>query len=654
MVLQIPEPTKEPKQRSINQEDIYLTRFVYPWARPSKPDAELWRWWLFNEPIAMICRETLIANIVALNWEITPRKSADREELRAVTRHYTRLLEKGGDYYDFDWTGLVEWIMTDLQDLPFGGAAEIGRKNDSPTGRVLWVKPLDAGTLYPTLNRDYPVFQYYGDKVVKFPKHAISRTYMSPRPEILREGWGLAPPEKVYFALLMLYQGDKYYANLLLDNPPVGVMDLGDTEWESAYKWVESLKNFYLGGGDSSFKIPVLAEHTTDAKFIPFGKVPNDIMYDRITLKYAAIIAAAYGMSLSDIGLQAAGGGQTLAGSIRDERKTKRTGFARIKKKVKYFIESFLPDSLQFNFIDLDDELNVALGRARLATITALSQAQDKGVISANEHRLILLGDGLFGSTNLPEEPPADAKEVQPNNSFGSPERPGTLGRPEAASTGGQGEVRKSVVHVERSKHFDSHLKNLVNDLSNNIGPVIEETKKGLSDDETYLIRSMVDESLFGAEDVLGILEVIKSYWEGKRWFRLETSGLDKELETLSVERAENVLKSRFENGEDFDLEDEIDKVKSKLHGVNWKELAGEFESILEENCKTFVGKSTIFILKDLLLLEEAFDDDTEKGYDLVDKVYYVLSNNFDEYVSVSITMETKKLIDEIVKEITE
>lgn len=652
MVLQIPEPTKEPRQRSINKEDIYLTRYITPWTRPYQPTAETWRWWVFNEPIAMICRETLIANILALDWEIAPRKSEDREELKAVTRHYTRLLEKGGDYYEgFDWTSLVEWIMTDLQDLPFGGGAEIGRKNDSPDGRVIWVKPLDGGTLYPTLNRDFPIIQYYQNyDIVTFPKHSIARTYMSPRPEILREGWGLAPPEKIYFALMMLYQGDRYYADLLLDNPPAGILDLGDMEADSALQWADSYRNFLLGKS-SAFKIPVLYEHTTKTEFISFGKVPNDIMFDRISLKYAAIVAAAYGMSLSDIGLQAtSASGQTLAGSIRDERKTKRTGFARIKKKLKYFIESFLPDILEFNFIDLDDELNVALGRARLASITALSMAQDKGVISDKEHRLVLLNDGLLGTTTLPEEPPPDAKPLLPTSPFGkSPERPGTLGRPEAASTGGQGEVRQSAIKVVRSKNFDSHFKKLIGQITQEASQRIEESKKVTSDDEIYLLRSVVDESLFGEEDVLGLLQVIKSKWEGKKWFKLETKGLEKELEELAILRAEEIAKKKYEDShEEYDLEDEIEQAKSRLGKLDWNSIARDFESVLNDGVKTFIGKSAVYLIKNHLLSEDVFDDDSKEGYDLTDEVYKSILDNLDSFVSVSVGMQADALIAKI------
>ena len=108
--LEVPEVTKMPRQRSINLDDIYLTRYISPWARNPNANAATWRWWVFNEPISMICRETMIANIIGLSWEIAPRDSDQREELRGVIKHYSQLLENGGNNPELqlDWTGLVE------------------------------------------------------------------------------------------------------------------------------------------------------------------------------------------------------------------------------------------------------------------------------------------------------------------------------------------------------------------------------------------------------------------------------------------------------------------------------------------------------------------------------------------------------------------
>src|SRR3990167_8758874 len=139
-ILQYPQPTKEPGQRAVDLSDIYFTRFIPPWSRPPSWPANAWRNWVLNQPIATICKETLISNLLALDWKITPRDMKYRDELAPTVKYYTKLLEKGGLYPELglDYSGLLEWIVGDFLDLPFGAAAEIGRKQDSPDGRVLW------------------------------------------------------------------------------------------------------------------------------------------------------------------------------------------------------------------------------------------------------------------------------------------------------------------------------------------------------------------------------------------------------------------------------------------------------------------------------------------------------------------------------------
>lgn len=470
-----------------------------------------------NQPIAMICRETLIAYMLSLDWSITPRDPSYREELNATIKYYTNLLNHGGNYLSTDWTGIVEWIGGDLLDLPFGGAAEVGRKNDSPDGRVMWLRPLDGGTLYPTLNSDYPVVQYYqGYDAVAFPAHAIARTYMSPHQYIWREGWGMAPPEKAYFALDLLNRGDKYYANLLLDIPTAGILDLGDMEKGSAEEWVGAFKTF-VNDTTTSFRIPVLYEHNNPVNFLSLGKVPNDIMFDRITLKYAAILSAAYGLGLSDIGLQSTTtNGETLAGSIRQERRTRKIGVARVKAKLIYFINQLLPDTLEFNFIDYDDELNVALGRARLASATAFNLYKQMGTFSAQEIRSQTISDGLV-SLSFPDKIPSDAHEVLPQQqpfgggNSGKPGKPNkepeTLGNPKPPSAGGEGEI-KSITFKAKTQAMD----HFINDLVVTVAPKIYERVLSVGEDEFFLVKSLVQDSLFSEDDELGLQEIIKSF----------------------------------------------------------------------------------------------------------------------------------------------
>ena len=622
---EVPEPSKESGQRSINTDDIFFTRFTTPWARPDAVSAEMWRKFVMLQPIAVDCKESLLSTVIGFDWSVTARDSEKRDELKSVVKYYSKLIDKGGYYYDFGYEGLVERILSDFLDIPFGAGAEIGRKKDSSNGRVVWVKPIDGATLYPTLNREFPVVQYYNGHSAKFPAYAMSRVYMTPRNDILRDGWGMAPPEKVYFALEMLRRGDQYYSNLLLDTPPAGLLDLGDMEKDSAYDWAKAFRAFQAGD-PSSFAIPILYEHTTDVKFIPFGKVPNDIMYDRITLKYAAIVTAAYGLSLSDIGLQTtSASGETLAGSIRQERRTKRSGIARAKKAIKRFIENFLPDTLQCNIIDPDDEVNMAMGKARLATVTAFKPMYEMGLFSREEMRLQMLQDGLM-SKDFQEAIPEGVEPEEDTNK--SPERPGSLGSSESVASGGQGQVRLSAISVNKSKDFERYVKGFVTDIVKPAGESIIKAKKQLSEDEIYLVRSMVDTSLFGDIDSLELIEVIKSVWKGKKWMKLSFSNsLPEELERLATKNMS-------------------DDMKGKLHGVDWDTVAEEFKSSLNDGAKEFIGKSTIYLLKDILLTENGVDTDIETNYDnIVKDVHKALYGDFDSFVSAYINLEAKSLL---------
>lgn len=660
MVLSIgngPAPTREPRQRSLSLDDVSLSRYIYPWSRPASLSADVWRSWVFNQPVAMICRETLIANFLSLEWKIVARDSKQQDELKPMIRHYTRLLEHGGNNpnnFGMDYSGMMEWILTDMLDLPFGSGIEIGRRDDSPTGRVLWLKPLDGGTLFPTLNKNYPVVQYYSaSDLISFPAHAIARAYISPRPELLREGWGLAPPEKVFLALEMLIRGDRYYANLLMDTPPAGLLDLGDMEQSSALEWIQAFRNT-MGNPMDALKIPVLYEHTTKADFIPFGKPPTDIMYDRITMKYAEIVCAAYGLSLSDIGMSSsANGGETLAGSIRQERKSRRTGVGRIKRKVQGFMDYILPESLQFQIVDLDDELSVALGRARLANATAWNQLITAGSFTAEEARLQTMADGLI-TINIPEAVPPEAKKAAKINAT---PRPGILGKPVPASGGGQGEVRK-FIDINKSKNFGSQLKRLIRDLSDSFAPILIESSRGLSEDEIYLLRSYVDDSMFGAEDILGISEIIKSAWGRKNWIKLSAgiSDLAEQIKSVSEQIVISALEQRqeylYEMSETDNLitdEEVLRHSMDVLNAIDYEATAQTLIGNIQENIKSFIGKSILFILKDVLLDEDGFDITNKSSYDsIVGRVYTAMFDNFDEWCNGCIDLEIENTLDRI------
>jgi len=428
----------------------FLWRIVPEWISPSWLEAKRWRSFVQNQPLAVVARDTLIANILSLDWKIVPRESEQLEEEKENIKAYTKILENSSTFYsDLDFSGHVEWVAKDMLDLPFGGASEIGREGDEPNGEVLWIRPLDGGTLAPTLNRDYPVMQRvpeYPTTPVFFPYYTVSRAYLSPRTEIKREGWGMAPPEKIYLALELLYRGDNYYANLLLNTPEVGILDLGDMEKESAENWINSFRDLMYG--TNAFKVPVLYEHTTPVNWLPFGKLPNDIMFDKLIMHYASLVAAGYGMSVSDLGIStSSNGGETLSGTIRQERRTQRTGLSTLKKKLTAYFNAILPEQLKFVWIDYDDERQVSLSRARLASANAWSLLIDKRVFSPYEVRLQTIQDGLI-TVSVPENVPADSEFPQitalptgANSLNNNAQKP---------SLGGQGDVSAQQI-VQRS-----------------------------------------------------------------------------------------------------------------------------------------------------------------------------------------------------------
>lgn len=449
----VPDVSREKGQRSLDLSNMYLSRILPQWKQPDWLQADAWRYVVANQPFATICREAIIQRTINLDWKIDARDANRRDELKSDIDYYTKLLSNDGS---FDWMTRLDWILQDYLDLPFGAACEIGRDNDSPDGKVVWIEPLDGGTLFPYPNKKYPVGQALHENVtdmVFFPYYAINRMYMSPRTKITRWGWGCAPPEKIYLSLELLNRGDYYYANLLVDTPEVGILDLGNIAADSAKAWLESWKTM-LAGVDP-FKVPVLYEHDTPASFISFSRSPTELMFDKATLKYAGICCAGYGLSLSDVGIQAvSSGGDTLAGSIRNERKSRITGFGRAKKAAKLFFDRIINPELSFKFIDMDDEVSVALGRARLATATALSIMIDKRAITPQESRLQMLADGLI-DVPIPEEIPKDGfDDLMPkiNPAFGnngnSSERPGLLGRPIAPSQGGWGERKSEALQL--------------------------------------------------------------------------------------------------------------------------------------------------------------------------------------------------------------
>ena len=421
---------EEPGQRAVTVP--FLMRNIPSWSVPPVLPGDSWRNVVRNQPVAMICKQTIIDTLVASPWQIASRSPVNDYEHEVD--YYTHLIEEQDGGYDVH----TELVLSDTLDIPMGGVTEIGRENDEPDGKVLWYQRIDGATCMPSYNLELPVIQWqYTTQPILFPKHAINRMYYSPRPEITRKGWGMAPPERIYLGFELLYRGDRYYANLLLDTPEAGLLDLGDMSYDAASKWLESWRTLLFG--TDSLKVPVLYEHVAPAKFIPFGRSPVELAYPQATLRYMQILSAGYGLTLADIGIVEGETG-TLAGAIRSERRTSRTGIGVARRKSVAYWGRMLPSYLKFEYIERDDEALVAKGRARLANSMAFRNMVDGKFLEPADALQQMIADGMITvSAVLPkQEPEPVIVDVQ---QFNHPVA-NQLQKPVPASDGGAGEIK--------------------------------------------------------------------------------------------------------------------------------------------------------------------------------------------------------------------
>ena len=416
------DPAEQPEDQRAIHLPTFLNRILPYYTQPAWLEAERWRAFVRNQSIAIITRDTLISNMLNMDWDIVPRDADEARDtkMKKAIDYYKELFT----YLEGDFDIYLELMLQDLLDLPFGAAAEVGRVDDEPGAPVLWVEHIDAATLFPTGNPDYPVAQQVPDVPgvqVIFPEHAISRMYMTPRPELRIKGWGMAPPQKVYLAIEMLFRGDHYYWKLLLDTPEAGIIDLIDMSEDAARKWLTGFRDIFQG--IDGFKIPILYGHDTPAQWIPLNRPPIDMMYDKTYMKYAQITAAAYGLRLSDIGLAEVEGEKSLAGVIRGERQSKRTGRALVKSKTSNHFNWLLPQELKFVWKDADDEAVAAKGTAMQAMTGGLKTAMDGGFIDQAEGRAELVASGIFETELDPKKVPE--KPEPPPSPFGMQPPPG-------------------------------------------------------------------------------------------------------------------------------------------------------------------------------------------------------------------------------------
>ena len=456
----------EPSQKSLELPS-FLTRAIPFWGNPQWLEAQRWRMVVRSQPVAMICRDHLITYLQALPWEIRPRDP--KAKLDDDVNYYEK-------YILADFDNLVDKLWQDALDLPVGGNVETLRwppgilptveyngeeyKCTKPwsKGHLFKIINMDGATIVPTYDDDFPIAQKIMEDVntvVYFKPEEAARILLTPRPELRMKGYSMPPPERIYLALTLLFRGDQYYANLLLDTPPAGVLDLIDMEQGAAKDWVSSFRTMFENVIDP-LKIGVMYEHTSPAQWIPFGRPPTDMLFDTVSIKYAKIVAAGYWLTLGNIGLDAKG--DTLAGSIREDMAAMKTGYGVIKEKTKNLIDAIIPPYLEWTPKEISYETLTGKGRAFLVYAQALKATKEAGALKPSEVQAQLVSEGFITvEVEVPDDEPEPMLGMLPN---GKPAPFGQNGAKQLTDKvppgeGGKGDITGKAVIVKAQSAQD-------------------------------------------------------------------------------------------------------------------------------------------------------------------------------------------------------
>ena len=495
----------DPKPKSL--EAPFLWRIPTLWQTPQWAQANQWRWFVYNQPIAMLCRARLVNYLLGLPWEITAKDPNEKEAIEEDAHYYTSWVLRNFDL-------ILDKLWQDALDLPVGGVVEIVRwpmgvkpiikegeeeykvTRDHPKGHAFRLVNLDGATVFPTYEPDIPLAQKIPEleRIVYFTETDIGRVGIQPRTEMRLQGYFKAPPEQIFLAMQMVSDADHFYHDLLKEVPPVGILDLTDMQQHQAQDWIGSVRSLFEGS--DPFKIPVLYDHEKPATFIPFGKSPQELLFDTASLRYARIVAGAYGLTLGNLGLEPKG--ETLAGSIRDDMQASQ-GYGYVIEKTKNLLDAeVLPPYLEWSPKIQDFEKLTGKGRAFLVVAQALKAAKDIGAIKPSEAQAQLVRDGFI---TVEVEAPNDeelAQQQMKQLPFG--QKPGENGNGAAkkltdkvpAAEGGLGDVKKEKADYKyASTQFDmpDNIIRLVQRLQVQIDPTDLTEEDGLEKNPHVTIK---------------------------------------------------------------------------------------------------------------------------------------------------------------------
>lgn len=354
----------------------YITRQPLYLANPTAFNANQWRQ-IAREPITKLCVSHIVRELVALEWEITtPNPTRDWEQIQALTT----VMENADDGDGWD-----VWLARMVQDalmLPIGANAELAP--DPISGMLGGLYHIDGATLYPTYDPDTPFVQinpFNGMERVYFIRGDLMRFIIQPRTDIMRKPYQEAPTESAFVAIEALSRIYIYYLKQLNDTPMAGILDLMDMTQEEAAEWAVNFREM-LNGVDP-LKIPVLYDHTKPAKFIPFGRTPQDINLMENFKRFAEMTASAFGLSISDLRLFEHD--RVLAGVEASQRVTARSGIGFYAQAIEDMINRCILFSTKTGFkfkfklgltSEMQAEADLALKRIQmLSTLAGPTQA---------------------------------------------------------------------------------------------------------------------------------------------------------------------------------------------------------------------------------------------------------------------------------------
>lgn len=676
-------------------------RLNIPYISPQNVyDGNTWRNIARSQSVFMDCITTLSMYIQGLPYDIRAKDSQMQDELHDNIIRYKEILKNS--QHGMGMSVLLDLLVQDFYMIPFGCGLEATRyQRDRELSSI---QVLDGATLYPSYNDSYPVVQLVPEvqtDLVFFKPDELYRIWQFPRPEISRTGWQMPQSERIYLALESLNRGDRYYANLLLDTPEAGLLDLGDMSKDSAEKWLDSFKNLFTG--IDAFKMPVLYEHTIQAKYLPFNRPPTEMMFDNITIRYAQLVCAAFGLTIGDIGMKSSVG--SLSDSIRDERHSKSTGKAFLKKKIEELFNKLLPEDLIFWFVDTDDELLVSKGRARSANAVAIRNLIESGTITPKEARQQLKADGLI-TIPIPEEPNMEEfeivgdlsglnqqieieqerlemdKQTAKESPDGAIRRKGGQGgfsldkrrnvrgakleavqgkTPVPASRGGQGEI-KAVYDTDKmidlltqtfgeitDELSDVRVRRLIKTILSDylsIVKSIEEKSMWLENYnlELFDLKSDFDDNEIIKKSINGYQEIIYKILDKENWW---VSDIDEtELGDILLqfyanglrETAHEIQEYLYENGIVDNLSIEGDfKIENDEILQSYYAIAGTLIHRINEGTKFYISRLVLSSINNVLLDEPEIED-----AQLIDKSTNLFKDNF-----INLLIERIKIISE-------